>query len=97
MSRQAVNLGAADGGLDPIDVCGTGGDKAGSFNISLTFPVVLGTFYRRLEQIVSVDSPLSVLHYPVSIDNCSGAVAQLGERVNGIHEVRGSIPLSSTF
>ncbi len=25
-----------------------------------------------------------------------GAVAQLGERVNGIHEVRGSIPLSST-
>jgi hypothetical protein len=26
----------------------------------------------------------------------SGAVAQLGERVNGIHEVRGSIPLSST-
>ena len=25
-----------------------------------------------------------------------GAVAQLGERMNGIHEVRGSIPLSST-
>ncbi len=25
-----------------------------------------------------------------------GAVAQLGERVNGIHEVRGSTPLSST-
>src|SRR5437763_1336245 len=25
-----------------------------------------------------------------------GAVAQLGERVNGIHEVSGSIPLSST-
>ena len=25
-----------------------------------------------------------------------GAVAQLGARVNGIHEVRGSIPLSST-
>jgi hypothetical protein len=25
-----------------------------------------------------------------------GAVAQLGERVNGIHEVRGSIPLGST-
>lgn len=27
----------------------------------------------------------------------SGAVAQLGERVNGIHEVVGSIPSSSTF
>ncbi len=26
-----------------------------------------------------------------------GAVAQLGERVNGIHEVSGSIPLSSTI
>jgi hypothetical protein len=25
-----------------------------------------------------------------------GAVAQLGERVNGIHEVSGSIPLGST-
>jgi hypothetical protein len=25
-----------------------------------------------------------------------GAVAQLGERMNGIHEVRGSIPLGST-
>ncbi len=24
-----------------------------------------------------------------------GGVAQLGERVNGIHEVRGSIPLAS--
>ena len=28
--------------------------------------------------------------------NWFGAVAQLGERVNGIHEVRGSIPLGST-
>jgi hypothetical protein len=26
----------------------------------------------------------------------SGAVAQLGARVNGIHEVTGSIPVSST-
>ena len=26
-----------------------------------------------------------------------GAIAQLGERVNGIHEVSGSIPLSSTI
>ena len=28
---------------------------------------------------------------------CRGAVAQLGERLNGIQEVRGSIPLSSTI
>ena len=28
--------------------------------------------------------------------NRYGGVAQLGERVNGIHEVRGSIPLAST-
>jgi hypothetical protein len=26
----------------------------------------------------------------------TGAVAQLGERMNGIHEVVGSIPISST-
>ena len=26
-----------------------------------------------------------------------GAIAQLGERVNGIHEVSGSIPLGSTI
>ena len=26
----------------------------------------------------------------------SGAVAQLGERMNGIHEVEGSIPFGST-
>jgi hypothetical protein len=29
------------------------------------------------------------------VGNRSGGVAQLGERVNGIHEVRGSIPLAS--
>ena len=28
--------------------------------------------------------------------NYCGVVAQLGERLNGIQEVRGSIPLSST-
>jgi hypothetical protein len=30
------------------------------------------------------------------LDFGEGDVAQLGERVNGIHEVRGSIPLVST-
>lgn len=28
--------------------------------------------------------------------HCCGAIAQLGERLNGIQEVRGSTPLSST-
>jgi hypothetical protein len=32
----------------------------------------------------------------VCIDPPSGAVAQLGERMTGSHEVRGSIPLGST-
>src|SRR5215831_11434779 len=33
---------------------------------------------------------------PGALPDADGAVAQLGERVNGIHEVRGSIPLGST-
>src|SRR4026209_2142408 len=33
--------------------------------------------------------------FPASERKYSGGVAQLGERVNGIHEVRGSIPLAS--
>ncbi len=32
----------------------------------------------------------------MSRNNVSGAVAQVGERVTGSHEVRGSNPLSST-
>ena len=37
-----------------------------------------------------------VLSRPTGRDSNDGAVAQLGERYNGIVEVRGSIPLSST-
>ena len=33
----------------------------------------------------------------VIINSLDGAVAQLGERMTGSHEVRGSIPLSSTI
>jgi hypothetical protein len=33
----------------------------------------------------------------VHVKYLCGAVAQLGERVHGMHEVRGSIPLSSTI
>ena len=32
-----------------------------------------------------------------SLKNTQGAIAQLGERLNGIQEVSGSIPLSSTI
>ena len=41
-----------------------------------------------------VDSPAYRSYNFIASDD--GAVAQLGERVNGIHEVRGSIPLGST-
>jgi hypothetical protein len=37
------------------------------------------------------------LSYPGIRRRCRGAVAQLGERLNGIQEVGGSTPLSSTF
>src|SRR5918999_3688537 len=51
--------------------------------------------------------PVFLTHhlYPVRLNSswrkptpgpATGGVAQLGERVNGIHEVRGSIPLAST-
>ena len=42
--------------------------------------------------------PLATLAQPVGLFvlKCDGAIAQLGERYNGIVEVSGSIPLSST-
>jgi hypothetical protein len=40
------------------------------------------------------DNPLS---FVLIIDCLSGAVAQLGERLNGIQEADGSIPFSSTI
>ena len=54
----------------------------------------------------SVDFPPLILyitrvpyHFPFFLLHFSfiGAVAQLGERVNGIHEVEGSIPFGSTM
>ena len=38
----------------------------------------------------------SVRQRPRGIADAGGGVAQLGERLNGIQEVRGSIPLAST-
>ncbi|CAE1148457.1 conserved protein of unknown function [Serratia sp. Tan611] len=34
---------------------------------------------------------------PVNADHICGAIAQLGERLHGMQEVSGSIPLSSTI
>ena len=47
---------------------------------------------------VAAHSPLSWLarNQATFVGRQNGAVAQLGERMNGIHEVRGSIPLGST-
>ena len=42
----------------------------------------------------NVDTEIPLCYKQVSLD---GAVAQLGERLNGIQEVRGSIPRSSTI
>src|SRR5438094_2275022 len=72
-------------------------------------PSEVGDDPRRRCKILAVDvfaSPISLtrhIHVAIlrgsrrltSVDNRSGGVAQLGERVNGIHEVRGSIPLAS--
>jgi hypothetical protein len=45
-----------------------------------------------MQKIIDTEKPLC--YKQVSLD---GAVAQLGERLNGIQEVRGSIPRSSTI
>ena len=48
---------------------------------------------------VSMPSVVSTPQFSIVISNFNisgGAVAQLGARVNGIHEVAGSIPASST-
>ena len=45
----------------------------------------------------SANSDIDCSLLPCYLKDPFGAVAQLGERVNGIHEVSGSIPLSSTI
>ena len=40
---------------------------------------------------------LTSIHLSVKVGHHRGAVAQLGERLNGIQEVMGSIPFSSTI
>ena len=49
-----------------------------------------------LRQVPYFDSVLST-HHSSLIPSFRGAVAQLGERLNGIQEVVGSIPISSTI
>ena len=43
-----------------------------------------------------LNAAISNLKFQIDNDRTGGAVAQLGARVNGIHEVAGSIPASST-
>ena len=50
---------------------------------------------RRIEESGRCDRS-TVLEVEVNCTNNYGAVAQLGERLNGIQEVVGSIPISST-
>ena len=51
---------------------------------------------RRIEESGRCDRS-TVLEVEVNCTNNYGAVAQLGERLNGIQEVVGSIPISSTI
>ena len=51
---------------------------------------------RKLRQKRSSPTIDSAWVWPYNSIASWGAVAQLGERVNGIHEVVGSIPISST-
>ena len=51
---------------------------------------------RKLRQKGSSPTIDSACVWPYNSIASWGAVAQLGERVNGIHEVVGSIPISST-
>ena len=50
----------------------------------------------RISASAAFDSLATIGYLLFRRSDYKGAVAQLGERVNGIHEVRGSIPLSST-
>jgi hypothetical protein len=43
-----------------------------------------------------IENRAAEMERPSGSSECVGAVAQLGERLNGIQEVRGSIPLGST-
>jgi hypothetical protein len=52
---------------------------------------------RKLRQKRSSPTIDSACVWPYNSIASWGAVAQLGERVNGIHEVVGSIPISSTW
>ena len=47
---------------------------------------------------MTLDKQREVWYYNKALDSCitCGGVAHLGERLNGIQEVRGSIPLIST-
>ena len=57
--------------------------------------VSLTGLYLRVSMPQRLNAAISNLNF-IDHDRTGGAVAQLGARVNGIHEVAGSIPASST-
>jgi hypothetical protein len=78
--------------------------RAGSLRLDQARASELAPWPALLHQSRGHDHPLAqtaaaaYLGVPASVGVpiLAGAVAQLGERVNGIHEVSGSIPLGST-
>ena len=62
--------------------------------IALKTRVANGSITKHASRL-TVGSERATLAFPVT-ESIPGAVAQLGERMTGSHEVRGSIPRSST-
>ena len=54
-------------------------------------PPILDFFSKKSEKVLAQPS-----RFPYSTSSLQGGVAQLGERLTGSQEVRGSIPLVST-
>jgi hypothetical protein len=70
-------------------VTSTGGAAAGKFELCRAKRV------HWLDRLTAIQSPLDD-PYRINQLGLKGAIAQLGERLNGIQEVVGSIPTGST-
>ena len=81
-------------GFEPSQAQGPGDFESPASPSSATpalCAIIIGSPSHRVNQKV-----LTQMDKITIITKFSGAVAQLGERLNGIQEVRGSTPLSST-
>ena len=61
-------------------------------SVYLGEPPILDFFSKKSEKVLAQPS-----RFPYSTSSLQGGVAQLGERLTGSQEVRGSIPLVSTM